>query len=112
MQMRMVDSIIERMVFSDEYRFGVEAGVTLFDNKVIALARLYGVESLQNGTLPSDQINSTSIFANNSEHLTFSPEIAYNINDRWGVSAGMGKALSGKIIFANTSYTVGVFMKL
>lgn len=98
--------------FSDEYRFGVEAGVTFWNNKITALARLYGVRSLKNGDLPSDQSNSTSLFANNSEHLTFSPEIAYNINEKWGVSAGFGKALSGRIIFANTSYTVGVFMRL
>lgn len=56
--------------------------------------------------------NSTSMFANNSEHLTFGPEIAYNINDCWGVSAGFGTALSGKLIYAATSYNVGVFFKL
>lgn len=98
--------------FSDEYRFGIEGGVTILNKKITALARLYGVRSLKNGTLPSDGIVGTSIFANNSEFVTFSPEVAYNINDKWGVSAGFGKALSGKIIFANTSYTVGVFMKL
>lgn len=98
--------------FSDEYRFGVEAGVTFLNKKITAIARLYGVESLKNGDLPSERSNSTSIFANNSEHLTFSPSIAYNISEKWGVSASMGKALSGEIIFANTAYSVGVFMKL
>lgn len=98
--------------FSDEYRFGVEAGVTFLNKKITALARLYGVESLKNGDTSADRSNSTSIFANNSEHLTFSPAIAYNINEKWGVSASFGKALSGEIIFANTSYSVGVFMKL
>lgn len=98
--------------FSDEYRFGIEAGVTFLNKKVTATARLYGIESLKNGDLPAERSNSTSIFANNSEHLTFSPSIAYNINEKWGVSAGLGKALSGEIIFANTAYSVGVFMKL
>lgn len=98
--------------FSDEYRFGVEAGLTFLNKKITALARLYAVESLKNGDLPAERSNSTSIFANNSEHLTFSPSIAYNFNEKWGVSASLGKALSGEIIFANTSYSVGVFMKL
>ncbi len=95
--------------FSDEFHYGIEVGATLFNNKLTAIGRLYGIESFQNGNL-GDQINSTSIFANNSEHLTFSPELAFNINDKWGVSATYATALSGKIIFANPSYSVGVFM--
>lgn len=95
--------------FSDEFHFGIEAGATLFKNKLTAIGRLYGIQSFQNGNL-GDQINSTSIFANNSEHLTFSPELAFHINDKWGVSATYATALSGKIIFANPSYSVGVFM--
>lgn len=97
--------------FSDEMRFGVETGINLFDNKVTALVRLYGIRSLQNGDLEAGT-NSTSLFANNSEHLTISPEIAYNINEKWGVSAGYATALSGKIIFADPAYNVGVFFKL
>ncbi len=97
--------------FSDEFRFGIEAGINLFKNRFTAIARLYGVQSLQNGELGIGE-NSTSIFANNSEHLTFGPEIAYNFNDTWGISAGIGTALSGKLIYAAPSYNVGVFFKL
>lgn len=96
--------------FSDEFRFGVEAGINLFNNRITAIARLYGIQSFQNGKTGKE--NNTSIFANNSEHLTFGPEIAYNINENWGVSAGFGTALSGRLIYAATSYTVGVFYKL
>jgi len=97
--------------FSDEFRYGVEAGINLFNNRITAIARLFGVQSLRNGDIGVGE-NSTSIFANNSEHLTFGPEIAYNINDRWGLSAGFGTALSGQLIYAATSYNVGVFFKL
>ena len=97
--------------FSDEIRFGVEAGVTLFKNRLTAIARLYGIQSLNNG-IEGQRENSTSVFANNSEHLTFGPELAYNISNNWGVSAGFGTALSGKLIYAATSYNVGVFFKL
>ena len=65
-----------------------------------------------NNGIEGQRENSTSIFANNSEHLTFGPELAYNISDNWGVSAGFGTALSGKLIYAATSYNVGVFFKL
>lgn len=97
--------------FSDEFRYGIEGGATFWNNRITAIARLIGVKSLNNGTL-NEIPNSTSIFANNSEHFSFSPEIAYNINDKWGVSAGFGKALTGKVIFANTSYMAGVYYKL
>ena len=67
---------------------------------------------LDSGDLPADRSNSTSIFANNTEFLSFAPEVAYNFNEKFGVSAGVGMALYGKIIFASPSYSVGVFYKL
>ena len=96
--------------FSDEFRFGLEAGIGLFKNRLTAIARLYGTQSLRNG-VEGQRENSTSIFANNSEHLTFGPELAFNITDEWGVSAGFGTALSGALIYAATSYNVGVYYK-
>lgn len=94
--------------FSDEFRYGFEAGVNLFKDRFTAIARFIGVKSFKNG-IPSAESNNTSVFANNAEFLSFSPEIAYKIKDNWGVSAGVGTALSGKIIYANPSYNVGVF---
>ena len=96
--------------FSDEFRYGLEGGFNLFNNRITAIARLIGIKSFRNG-LPSSESTSTSIFANNAEFISFSPEIAWNITDNWGISAGLGTALSGKIIYANTSYNVGVFFK-
>ncbi len=98
--------------FSDEFRFGIEAGATFANNKITAIGRLYGIKSFKNGDLPSERSNSTSVFANNSEHVTFAPELAYNINEKWGVSATYGVALSGRLIFASPSYSFGVFYKL
>lgn len=98
--------------FSDEFRYGIEGGGTFANGKILAIARLYGITSFKNGDLPSERSNSTSVFANNSEHLTFSPEIGYNINDKWGVSATAGLALRGRLIFASPSYSFGVFYKI
>lgn len=97
--------------FSDEWRLGIEAGVSLFDEKLWLIGRFFTVQSLMNGS-SSDDANTTSIFANNSEHVSISPEIAYQFNEKWGVSAGMAYAVSGRIIYAAPSYNFGVFMKL
>jgi hypothetical protein len=97
--------------FSDEFRYGFEIGANFFNNKITPIMRLYGVQSFNNGTLPSEATG-TTIFANNTEHLTIAPEVNYSINEKWGVSAGLNKAVSGRLIFANTAYNVGVFMKL
>lgn len=98
--------------FSDEFRYGFEAGATFWKNRITAIARFTGIKSFKNGDLPADRSNSTSIFANNTEFLTFAPEVAYNFNEKWGVSASVGMALYGKIIFASPSYSFGVFYKL
>lgn len=98
--------------FSDEFRFGIEVGATFLHEKLTARAKLYGVSSFKNGDLPANRSNSTSIFANNSEHLTFSPEFAVHLNNNWGISANYAVALSGNLIFASPSYSFGVFLKL
>ena len=94
--------------FSEELRYGLEGGLNLFDGKLLTILRLYGIKSLKNGEL-GNAITGTSLFVNNSEHLTFAPEVAYRLNDRWGISAGFGTALYGQLIFASTSFTAGVF---
>ena len=97
--------------FSDEFRYGIEIGGNLFDNKITPILRLSGIESFQNGDAEIGA-NSTSVFANNSEIFMFSPELAYNLNDKWGVSAGAGIPLSGRIIFSDPSFSAGVYFKL
>lgn len=97
--------------FSDEFRYGFEVGANFFNNKITPIIRVFGVQSFNNGTLPSESTGVT-IFANNTEHFTIAPELNYNINSQWGVSAGLSKAVSGRLIYANTAYNVGVFVKL
>ncbi|MEL6635759.1 MAG: hypothetical protein AAFW73_00585 [Bacteroidota bacterium] len=97
--------------FSDELHFGAEVGVSfLKDHRLTTIFRLIGTRSMKNGSL-NDGINNTSIFANNSEFISLSPELAYQLDDHWGVSASFASAISGKIIFANPSYSVGVFYR-
>ena len=94
--------------FSDEIRYGLEAGVTM--RNFTLLGRLYGVESLENGN--DLETPSNGIFSNNIEFLSFSPELIYTYNDKYGITASVGTAFSGKRVLAKPSYSFGLFMKL
>ena len=97
--------------FSDEFRYGLEVGIGLLENRFWLVGKLTGVESLKNGTLASE-VTSTSVFANNSEFTSFTTEVAYYVTKKFGVSASYATAFRGEIIFANPSYSVGVFLDL
>ncbi len=92
--------------FSDELRFGVEAGVSFFDQKLYVIVRMNGVKSLLNGD--TSMPISTTVFANNSEYLSFQPEVLYNFNKKFGISVSQGTAFYGKLIFARPTYSAGV----
>lgn len=94
--------------FSDEFRFGTEIGKSFFGNKLSATMRVFGVLSLDNGD-SIDPANSTSVFANNTEHISIQPELNYAIGTDWGVSASVGGAVYGRLIFAVPSYSFGFY---
>ena len=94
--------------FSDEIRYGLEAGVTV--KNFTLLGRLYGIESLENG---SDlEAPSNGVFSNNIEYTSFSPELIYTYKDKYGITASVGTAFSGRRVLANPAYSFGVFVKL
>jgi protein XagA len=97
--------------FSDEFRYGIEIGAQLANKKIWLIGRLVGVESLKNGETAINN-NASSIFANNTEFLSVGGELAYNINENWGVSVSMMTATRGEIILASPSYSVGVFTRI
>lgn len=97
--------------FSDEFRYGIEAGLGLASNKLWLIGRLQGVNSFFNGETAATT-NNTSIFANNAEFLSPSIEANYYFTKRFGVSAGVGGAISGRIIAAAPGYSFGVFLDL
>ena len=94
--------------FSEEFRYSVEAGLTL--KKFTLIGRLIGIESLMNGD-PADS-EAQGVFANNLEFLSFMPEVVYKIQDNFGVSAAIGTAFSGRQVLANPSYEVGFFLEI
>jgi len=97
--------------FSDELRYGLEAGLGLMSGKLWLVGRADVVDSRKNGD-PANQTLPTSIFANNSEFTSLAIDVAYKVTDKWGISAGVANAVSGRIILASPSYNVGVFIDL
>ena len=97
--------------FSDEFRYGFEIGAGLFDQKLWLTGRINGIESFQNGST-AQEVNTTSIFANNTEYTSFGLETSYYVTNSVGISASIASAFQGKIIYAAPSYSVGVFYHL
>ncbi|MEQ6122203.1 hypothetical protein [Reichenbachiella sp. MALMAid0571] len=95
--------------FSDEFRYGLETGL-IVDKKVIGIFRLQGLKSFKNSSFT--ETNGATLFASDTEYLSYTFELGYEIKERYGISANMGKAFSGNLIFANPSYSIGVHVKI
>lgn len=94
--------------YSEELRFGLEAGLGLFNQRLWLSGRLNVVESFKNGDT-AETVTSTSLFANNSEFTSLGIEANLYVTKNIGISAGVAGALKGEVIAAAPSYTVGVF---
>lgn len=97
--------------YSEEFRYGLEAGLGFMGRKLWVIGRVGGVESFKNGETAAT-ITSTSIFANNTEYTSFAVEAAYYVTKRVGFSASYAGAWRGEIIAAAPTYSVGVFYDL
>ena len=95
--------------FSDELRYGLEIG-SVYNKRLITILRLNRFESLENSNFVED--NGVSIFASDTEFSAYTYELAYEIKEKFGITANVGGAFSGRLIFANKSYSIGVYMKL
>ena len=94
--------------FSEELRFGLEAGIGLLKNKLWLTSKLNIVESLKNGAT-AETTTSTSIFANNTEFTSIAFEANIYVTKNIGISLGTATATRGEIIAAAPSYSIGVF---
>lgn len=95
--------------FSDEIRYGLEAGIVL--KKLMIIVRGDAVKSLRNSDENFNQFN-TGLNLNNAEYLNLSMELGYKITDKIGASLNYNKAVSGKLIFTDPSYSIGVFLSI
>lgn len=93
--------------FSDEVRFGAEIGWTL--KKIIPILKLNVVQSLFNGDAV---VAENGIFSNNTEYVSPTVEVNYQISTNVGVSGSGGFAFSGRNILAAPNWSLGVYLKL
>lgn len=95
--------------FSDEFRYGFEIGYTGFKNVTLAL-KAGGVESFNNGDTSGALGN--SIFSNNTEYFSISPEVNYDVSDSFGLTASIAFAAYGRRILAAPNVGFGAYLKL
>ncbi|WP_158845617.1 hypothetical protein [Algibacter sp. L1A34] len=97
--------------FSDEFRSGLEIGVNTLNKKLWITGKADVLKSFKNGSL-SAQNSQGSIFANNIEFVSLGVETAYYLTEKLGVSLSFSNAVSGRLIYANPSFSGGVFLDI
>ncbi len=93
--------------FSDEVRVGGEIGFTL--KKFIPILKVNVVQSLFNG---GTAVAENGIFSNNTEYVSPTVELNYQLTDQWGISASGGFAFSGRNILASPNWGLGIYLKM
>ena len=83
---------------------------SFFNKKLWIVGKSDIVRSTFNGKT-AGQVN-TSVFANNAEFVSVQIEASYLVTKKIGFSASYASAISGKIIYAAPSYSVGVFYQM
>ncbi|MFM9950389.1 MAG: hypothetical protein ACKV1O_20805 [Saprospiraceae bacterium] len=94
--------------FSEEFRYDFEFGYKLFNDRLLAIFKINGIESLENGDVEAASIG---LFSNNVEYFGIGPELLYYINSKKtiGASARITGALKGQNVLAAPAMAVGVF---
>lgn len=94
--------------FSDEFRYDFEFGYKFLNDRLLAILKINGIESLNNGSALEAK---TGLFSNNVEYMGVGPEFLYYANAKKsvGVSVRIAGALKGQNVLAAPSMSVGVF---
>jgi hypothetical protein len=94
--------------FSDEFRYDFEFGYKFFNDRFLAILKINGIESFNNGTVTPAN---TGLFSNNVEYMGVGPEFLYYANSKKtiGISARIAGAFKGQNVLAAPSTSVGVF---
>ena len=94
--------------FSDEFRYDFEFGYKFLNDRLLAIFKINGIESLNNGTAKEA---STGLFSNNVEYAGIGPEFLYYINKKKNIGASfrIAGALKGQNVLAAPSIAVGAF---
>ncbi len=97
--------------FSEELRYGLELGLGFAKEKIWLVGKFDVSDSFKNGSF-NEAITNTSIFADQAEFVNIGAEINVYVTKKLGLSAGFTEIITGEIIAAAPSYSVGVFLDL
>jgi hypothetical protein len=92
--------------FSDEFRYGIEAGYTIINNLNL-IVRFHGQVSMKNGD-PNVK-GGFGVFSNNQQYIAYNAELAYKFTDNFGVKGYYESGGAGKNIISAPVINVGLF---
>jgi hypothetical protein len=92
--------------FSDEFRYGIEAGYT-FIKELSVILRFHGQVSMKNGD-PNVK-GGFGVYSNNQQYIAYNAELAYKLSDNFGVKGYYESGGAGKNIISAPVINVGVF---
>jgi protein XagA len=97
--------------YSDEIRFDFEVGFKLMNERLLAVMKINGVNSRNNGTAA---INPFGLYSNNVEYVGVGPELLYYLSSskKTGISARFAGAFSGRNIQAAPQVSIGFFREM
>lgn len=94
--------------FSDEFRYDFEYGYKFFQDRLLVILKLNGIESFENGTI---QAARAGLFSNNVEFAGIGPELLYytHSNKKFGLTARFTGSLKGQNVLAAPVTALGLF---
>lgn len=95
--------------FSEEFRYHIEAGYWLVNEKLLATVKLAGIESFNNGDAAG---TGNGLFSNNVEFVSPQLALTYEHGQCWGVSAQIAGAVHGRNALASPAVSLGVYCKI
>ena len=97
--------------YSSAYKLGGEAGYKAVDWLWVA-GFLDGVASLKNGDLVIPIANSyTGLYVNNQSYAAFGLKLIGEINEHFGLNAGIGGAVGGRNVAKKPALSAGLYYK-
>jgi len=92
--------------FSDEFRYGIEAGYTIIQNLSLVV-RFHGQVSMKNGD--ENVKGGFGVFSNNQQYIAYNAELAYKFTNSFGVKGYYESGGAGKNIISAPVINVGIF---
>lgn len=92
--------------FSDEFRYGIEAGYT-FIKELSLIVRFHGQLSMKNGD--ENVKGGFGVFSNNQQYIAYNAELAYKLTENFGVKGYYESGGAGKNIISAPVINVGLF---